>query len=322
MNDYYNKILSLLEKENLSETDKNYLAEIAGKNPEVKSFLNTYGKLGKIVKDTSHITLAELQDYILEKNNLNDEHSISLMKFSIIKNHLNSCKSCFSIYEELSAELNAADTAINKFIIDSVSRGKERDIKTQQLFKNKLIRYPIFSAVSILVLFLALEIFSTFTTPKNFRLGQINDKPLSAITRGRLSLEFQEGLAALDNGDYGKAISFFENDLINNKNGNSIFYTHYILGLTYLESAKKDFLGLFISFDTNDILKAVDNFNLCITDNISGNFPDVSFNAYFFMAKAEIILNNTALAKKYLGVVIDNKGSKLNEAKELLNKLE
>ncbi|MHB8579859.1 MAG: tetratricopeptide repeat protein [Ignavibacteriaceae bacterium] len=321
MDSNYNKIFRLLGESGLGDDYKNYLNDISAKDPEIKSFFAAYSRLDNIIKNSSHIPTEELGDYILKKNKFNERQSDSSKKIILIENHLYDCKTCKSVYEELSEEFYEVENAVDKYFDKSGIHEKVKVLYPLILFKNNYIRYAIVSTVSMIILFLGLEILSGITTPNNYRLGQIKDKSLSYITRGRSSFEFQEGLTALGNGNYDKAIKLFENDIANNKNGISIFYTHYILGLAYLESAKNDFVGLFPSFDFNKVRKAIDNFNLCISENSSGNYPDISFNSYFYMAKAELIRNNFALAKKYLQIVINNKGSKMNLAIELLDQL-
>jgi len=322
MDTNYSQILNLLEKETLNEEDKYLLRDIANKEPEAKTFLEAYKKLSKIINESSHISAEELGNYILIKSNLNADQSLSLKKYWLIDKHLKDCKFCYSVYNELSGELEESEGILNKYYDESKAEHTKAAKHTAYLFKNNLFKYSFISAVGIVVLFFGLGLFSNFITPKYYYLGKLNNKPLSSITRGTSSFEYQEGIAALDNGNYKEAISLFEKDIDKNINQASTFYAHYILGLTYMESAEKDFLGLFVSYDNKKIKKAVDNFNICISENNSGSYPDISFSSYYFMAKAELLLNNTDLAIKYLRIVVENKGSKMNEALELLKKLQ
>ncbi|MCK7526438.1 MAG: hypothetical protein MZV64_56980 [Ignavibacteriales bacterium] len=62
-------------------------------------------------------------------------------------------------------------------------------------------------------------------------------------TRGRTSELFQRGLDAIDRKDYDSAIQYLNDDVNKNQNDESIFYTHFILGITYVNKAESDFLG-------------------------------------------------------------------------------
>ena len=187
--------------------------------------------------------------------------------------------------------------------------------------KFNVFKYPVASVAIIIVLYFSLLIISDLTTPQYYKYSSINESSLNYVTRGRASNDFQAGLNALDEGNADLAIKFFKNDISGNKNDGTIFYTNYILGLTYLENSEKDFLGLFPSYNHNMVNAAIDNFHQCILKNNSGSFPDVTSNAYFFIAKAYLMLDNPGKAKKNLLVVIKLKGSRSVEALKLLDNI-
>ncbi len=56
--------------------------------------------------------------------------------------------------------------------------------------------------------------------------------------------------------------------------------------------------------------------------NDSGRFNNLKLNSYFYLAKASMMLKDEKAAKQYLTLVINGKGSKMEEAKYLLGEME
>ena len=56
------------------------------------------------------------------------------------------------------------------------------------------------------------------------------------------------------------AIQYLNDDVNKNQNDESIFYTHFVLGITYVNKAESDFLGLFKSFNKEDVEKGISEF--------------------------------------------------------------
>jgi len=194
--------------------------------------------------------------------------------------------------------------------------------KNNLIISNNILRYSFESVLSAAALYVVLMITSSIVTPETTQLAKIEDNAVNLITRGRATDEFQKGLAALDNNDFQEAVNYFNSDAKQNVKDESIFYTHYILGLTYLELSEKDFIGLFPTYNEKEVKLAIENFDKCVSKNTSGNYPDISANAYYYQAKAELMLGNKEAAVKFLQKVIELKGSKLDKAQEILKVLE
>ena len=60
---------------------------------------------------------------------------------------------------------------------------------------------------------------------------------------------FNRDLTQLKREDYNDAIKYLSEDITEHQNEKSIFYTYYIIGITYLKSSESDFIGLFKSYD-------------------------------------------------------------------------
>ncbi|MBK6913984.1 MAG: hypothetical protein IPH11_10120 [Ignavibacteriales bacterium] len=64
------------------------------------------------------------------------------------------------------------------------------------------------------------------------------------------------------------------------------------------------------------------NLQLSIEKNLSGKYQNLSMNAHFYIAKAYLMFDDKENAKKYLEKVIEEKGSKMIEAENILSDLE
>ncbi len=325
MKENVQKILTILAKDNLKKEDKDELESLLSPDPEAKKFFSNYNHLKNLVKDSSHISPDDLADYILFRNN-NTENGFASSRIKFIEKHIKECSKCSAAFLELSEEYSAIGKLVNSSACGGLQTSKavvqpERGERIS-FFQNRSFRYSFATVAAVIILFFSLAIISQLVTPKNIKLAKTEDNSLSYVTRGRASDEFQKGLVALGEKKFNDAANYFESDIKDNKNDETIFYTHYILGLTYLKISSRDFLGLFPSFDEYSVNKAIYNFKKSIAANNSGSFPDITSNSYYFLAKAELSLGKTSQAKKDLEMVIKIKGSKIDQAKELLNNLE
>lgn len=315
------KILNILSGDRIKDEETKQIENIIASDPEAKEFFKEFKIIEKLVEASSHLSEEDLVDYILFKNN-NLQKSLDISKIELIENHLKNCAKCSSAFMEFSGEYSDIDKYLSDNYMKPEQPARTINIAGSSFSKFKILRYSFASAAVAAVLFFLLAIVSQLTTPQNYKLASVNENSLNYVTRGRATDEFQKGLVALDNKNIGDAIGFFKEDIADNKNDETIFYTNYILGLAYLENSKKDFLGLFPSYDVNKVNNAIENFRQCILKNNSGSFPDITASSYFFMAKADLILNNTMQAKKDLQMVIHLNGSRSDEAKKLLNDLQ
>jgi tetratricopeptide (TPR) repeat protein len=315
------KILNILSGDHIKQEETKQIENIIASDPEAKEFFKEFNNIEKLVKASSHLSEEDLADYILYKNN-NLQKSPNTANIKLIEKHLKNCAKCSSAFMEFSEEYSGIDKYLSDNFLKTKQQAAAITAFKSSFSRYKTLRYSLTFATVVAVLFLFLAIVSQLTTPPNYRLASVKESSLNYVTRGRATDEFQKGLAALDNKNISEAVSFFKADIADNKNDETIFYTNYILGLTYLENSKNDFLGLFPSYDEKKVNDAIDNFRQCILKNNSGSFPDITASSYFFMAKAELMLNYTLQAKKDLQMVIDANGSRSDDAKKLLNELQ
>jgi len=141
-------------------------------------------------------------------------------------------------------------------------------------------------------------------------------------TRGRTSVLFQQGLNSIENGNYEKAIKFFNEDILENKNDKSIFYSYYIIGITYLKAAESDFIGLFKSFDKQDVELAISNLRESIDKNDSGDYDNLKLDSYYYIGRAYLLIEDNDSARSSFKKVIDGKGRFAIDSKNLIGKME
>lgn len=316
------KIIELLEKKILSDEEKIQLNSLVEGNPEAKKVYDIYNKLDASLKSV-HISLDNLRDYILYKNNLEPENRDIISNIPSIEVHLNKCERCTNEFKVLNEEYSELDF----FIADKFQAvpAKSKEEISAPILKARTTRTPIYAFASVLVIgivYLGLFLVSDLTSPANYNLASVSDNSENYVTRGRATNEFQESIKAIEENNFDKAIRHLENDISYNPDDETIFYSHYILGLSYLEKADKNFIGLFKSFNKDYAKNGLENLQLCIEKNTSGKFPDITYNSYFYSAKASIMLDDIESAKNYLKKVIYEKGSKMSEAQRILNELE
>jgi tetratricopeptide (TPR) repeat protein len=315
MNENIKKIEFLLSKDTLSKDDQEIIKEVVAKDSEAKDFYEKYVKLQNIVHASSHLNEEEIGEYILSKKNNQGKNRLSPQKIKHIEEHIKNCKECSKLFLELDEEFSEVTGFVEK------SFGTHDKIQPI-FFRRKIFGYSVISVLSIAAVYLIMMTTSLLVTPKTTILARVEKNEVNYVTRGRASDEFQKGLAALDNDNYLEAINYFTADVEKNTNDETIFYTHYILGLTYLKISEKNFLGMFPTYDKSKVEPAIQNFEKCISENTSGNYPDISANSYFYIGKAELMLGNKMQAKNNFNMVIMLKGSKVEKAKEILKELE
>lgn len=320
---HFEYILDLLQKESLTESEKSKIEEILKNDNETMVLYNTYIKLGKALSQASHLSFGEMKDFILVKNNLEPEDRNIFQKIPRIESHLRQCSICTEEFKMLNSEYSEVEIFLTKTYQQESNNTSQSDSKHNFFFRKMNPQYYALAAVLIIgLLFGSMFIVSELTTSSAINHASLDDKSDFYITRGRTTDYFQESIKALENEDYNSAIPFLEKDIEKNQNSETIFYSHYVLGLVQLEVAERNFFGLFPSYDTSTVEAGLKNLQLSIEKNSSGRYQNLSMNSYFYIAKAYLMLDDKESAKKYLMIVVDGKGSKMVEAKNILGELE
>jgi tetratricopeptide (TPR) repeat protein len=319
----FEKIIELVQKGNLSAEEQEILNSLLESDPEAQKLFNAYEKVGKALQP-AHISYNKLRDYVLIKNGLEPEVTLDHTGTCELENHLTECAVCSKEFKILNEEF----LDVQSFVSSSMNGAllSESELIQKAFTKQKFSpwRYPLYATFILGFIYLSLYLVSEFTTPKSYLLASLGDDTEFYVTRGRGTDEFQQSLEAIEDKNFEDAIVFLKKDIEKNPDDETIFYTYYIMGLSQLGSAEGRFAGLnlFLMFDKTKTRHALENFKICIEKNNSGKFPDITNNAYFYSAKAFLMLGNIESAKKYLRLVIDNKGSKMPVAHNMLNELE
>jgi hypothetical protein len=315
------KLLGFIQKEEESALSSVEIAEMKAllDTPEILEFYNTYKKIhNALISKTNHLSYETLSDYILLKNGLEPEDSNIILKLPEVEDHLRVCNTCLDEFRMLNNELNEIEGFLNK-----PADKTPKDTTTPSIFRKPLsTRYGIIAVLTIGIIYFTALVISQAVTPDNIEYAQIKNETDFYTTRGRMTNEFQSSLEALENKQYLKAIKHLELDIKNNTGDATLFYSYYILGLAYLETAENNILGLFPSYDQPSVVKGLKNLDMAINLNNTGRFRNVALDAYFYRAKALLMLGRNKEAKNNLKYVITNMGSKLVEAQEILKQME
>ena len=319
----YEKILDLLQKSSemdLSADEENQLQSLLKSDREAVQIADTYNKL-KVKMTAFHPDEEMLASYLMYENGEQiDDKSIPLLSEKI-KLHLSECSSCKNIYESLRTDYNEVSEFVGKrFSVNDSSKKSKPDFIFSAFISKSSFRYAFASLLIAGFVYLGLLTFSTLQTPdyaKNF----FTNEDEFYVTRGRTSLAFQKGLDAIENKNWDEAIKSLNEDIAGNSGESSIFYSHYVLGLTYLRSADSDFLGLFKTYDQAKVRLAVNNLEKTIALNISGNFENINLDANYYLGKAYLLLEDFEEAKTHLLYVVNKKGGLYKDAEVLLNSI-
>jgi len=284
-------------------------------------------KIEKIIRDSYHPTYDELGLYILYKNGIDPENNSVVRMAPKIELHIRKCNKCNSLFLELNNEYSDLDNFLSDQEPLRIHRKSEQlKIPGMPLIKTQL-KYFNFKFSGIILVLACVLYFGVFSvsgllTPASMKYAHIENISDLYETRGRVTSDFQESLKAFENRDYENTVKWLKKDIEYNHGDETVFYSHYILGLAYLKSAHSDFIGLFPSYDKVKVNKGISAFNKALELNNSGKFRNITLDIYFFLAKADLMLNNVTEAKENLKKVIAEKGSNLNEAKKILSGLD
>lgn len=320
----FEKILELLEKQNLTEEEQSALKQLSDSDEELKSFITVYKNLNSSLSAPGHIPTDLLAAYVLsEKGDESENKLIEILKGKI-KSHLAECSICKNEFNSLGNEYSEIEKRVNK----SVNRELQplltkKDFTLSALFKQtSTFKYAFATLAVFAITYSALFLISSSTTPdykKNIFSFEQED---FYKTRGRTSSLFQQGLNAIDNHDYTKAIEYLSMDIKEHQNEKSIFYSYYIIAITYLQASESDFIGLFKSYNTEKVNLAIANLKESIDKNNSGDYENLKLDSYYYLGRAYLLLDDRESAVTNFKKVIDGKGQYSVESSQLINQLE
>jgi len=317
----FDKILELLEKNSLTPVEKQLLEEFSESDEEIKSFIVMYRSLNNSLSTSEHINPDLLASYILFEMGDESNNKLILSIRQKIKSHLDKCTICKNDYNELVKEYSE----IQKHVSNSVARTSQFSSKKKNIFipsfvkPSSTFRYAFATLAVFVVAYFGLFIVSTSITPDYKNNIFTNEQEDFYKTRGRTSPLFQQGLNAIDKSDYSRAIEFLSEDIQKHQNERSIFYSHYILGITYLKASEKDYIGLFKSYDRENVNLAIANLKESVDKNNSGDYESLKLDAYYYMGRAYLLNDERDSAITNFQKVIDGKGRYSKESAQLIS---
>jgi len=322
--DKFDKILELLEKKSLTEVEKKLLAEFSNSDDEIKSFVSSYKTLSNTLSTSGHISPDLLASYIIFERGDDSENNIVAILKEKIKSHLEVCEDCKTEYNVLKNEYSDIEQYVSKFVVrDSQSSVKEKNFFLPSFLRtSSSFKYAFATLAVFVVAYFGLFIVSTSITPDYKKNIFTNEQEDFYKTRGRTSPLFQQGLNAIDKTDYSRAIEFLSEDIQKHQNERSIFYSHYILGITYLKASEKDYIGLFKSYDRENVNLAIANLKESIDKNNSGDYESLKLDAYYYLGRAYLLKDERDSAVRSLQKVVEGKGRYSKESAQLISDLE
>jgi hypothetical protein len=316
----FDYIINLIEKKDLTKEESEKLTALLKDDPNLKELINLYIKIKSAYEKTDHPDADLLGEYILFKNELIKDAGKIIPVIPDIEKHLRECEQCREEYKLFNSEFEA----INAFVGETITNAEKKSLIKNLLLDKSLVyvRYSLASVFMVGIIYFILFFISARSLSPIQKLAGNYDKTEYYVTRGRASDEFQKSMIALENNNYKRTIEFLEQDIRNNSNDATIFYSYYILGMVYLEDSYADFLNLFPSYNKEKVNKGIINLKECINKNSSDEFLNIKYDAFYFIGKGYLMLDNKKQAAQYFRLVIDYNGSKSEEAKQILDELE
>lgn len=321
MMDNIDKIIELLEKEVLSAEERNEFNKLLAATPGANDLVSTYNGLRKAYGKYSHISDTMLGEYVLYKQNMLEDKRTMILLERKFEDHLRNCEQCTTSFKALNEEYEDVDSFLTRSIKDAASEQDKQEISKGFLYKIRPVKLAFASAAMLIIIYFGMFTASSLLIPEYKQYAIAEDERDFYNTRGRTSEAFQRSLAAIDNKEYSLAIKFLEEDIETNKNENSIFYSHFILGVTYIQSSESSFLGTFKSYNRQKVEQGIDNLKKSVELNNSGRYDNLNFDAHYFIGKAYILIDDFSSAEDHLEVVVKNRGSYYKKAEELLDKI-
>lgn len=316
------KIIELLEKHNLTDVEKELLKQYSESENEVKSFIAIYRDLESSLSKGEHINADLLASFIMYEAGDDTNDKVVKILGPKISKHLKECSECKNEYDELKSEYSVITDHVSNSLSEKSESKQGSMFVSSFLKKTGAFKYAFAVIAVLLITYIGLFVVSSSITP-DYKKNLFQDEfENSNLTRGRTSPLFQQGMNAIDEKNFPKAIEFLKQDIIEHQNEKSIFYSHYILGLTYLKISESDFLGLFKSYNSENVDLAISNFQLALEKNNSGSYENLKLDTYYYLGRSYLLIQNTESAISNLNKVIEGKGKFAAEAQKLISGLE
>jgi hypothetical protein len=234
--------------------------------------------------------------------------------------HLRSCAVCKATYLELREEADLLDSYLDEAIEGSATEtGKPMKPGRARIFTLPVYRYAAAAVLVIGLFYSGISFYPDAFMPRRYSLGDISSLQLSSITRGLDNPQLQSAQFEIQNKNYDKAIALLEGYIKSEQQ--DVFYVNYLLGLTYLHASKQNVALVVPGYNEQYLRKAKEHLLTSIQLNTNPQLVNISLDAAFYAAKAAILLNQNDEARQLLNRVVAEKGSMMDEAKNLVERL-
>lgn len=339
-NKYYEQIINLDE---LTESEKDKLIKHAQGCDVCQKHLHEISVINGALRQfrtESHVNdelLTRYGIYIAGSKKADyDGKKLTKQEISLVKNHVEHCNECKLKVEQITEDYTEIDMYLRDQMVPNTTLGKRMVIPkiTKQIsftirsafnsIQEMLFPIQLRTMPTAIMTFATLLIVIWFSplfrgeTDAIYKLAVINKDKIQDITRGASSQIMYDGFTAFNEGDYKSAIVLLEEFIQSDSVATSLAYVHECIGIAYLRESERNFLGRFKGFNVDNVNQGIEHFQKIIdlTDNIR-----LQENAYWYLGKAYLMINEILLAKKSFDSVIELKGKKIEQAKIILAEL-
>ncbi len=318
----FEKVIHILEREAIPYEDKEYLKRISAEDIDIKNFISVHSKLKRIFNSSCHLDMEILAEFILYYDgDLGAAEYIPEITDKI-EDHLTECSVCNNLYLSFTEEFQRVDDFVSRAINDNEDIEFQKGPSVFSRIRKTNFRAVITAIILLLIAYFGMMITSYYSTPSYkiniFEFDAINN----SLTQSRDTELYKQGLTAYNKENFDGAIGLLMEDIIQNKNDNTIHFSHYLLGLAYLKSSENNILGTFRSYDHVRVNEGVGNLMIFIEKNGGSVNERASFDAHYYIAKAYLSIDAIEAAKIHLQIVIEKRGKFYSDAVEILNVIE
>jgi tetratricopeptide (TPR) repeat protein len=317
------EIIHILDEEEILPEEREYLNQVSTEDIELKKFIDVHLQLRETLNSNSHIDMEILAEFILYYDGDLDAAEYVPQITDKIEDHLSECDICNQLYINFNREFQRVNDYVTKAII-----GSEEDFvdeKGPSIF-SRIKRWNYRAALSAIILLLityaGMKVTSYYSTPFYMKDIFSIEGQNNLLAHARASDSYKKGLIAFYQEEYQKSIGYLMEDIIKNPDDSTIFFSYYLLGLTYLKSSENDILGTFKSYNHIRVDNGIENLLLSVEKNNSGNFERLNLDAHYFVAKAYIAAEELELAREHLQIVVDERGKYFSSAFKILKSLD
>ena len=318
--DKLEKILELLEKKHLTVEERKFISDAELYDPEVKELLSLHSNLEKSFEHKLHQDPDLIADVVLFENGEDPSDSSVKHIYSQIKTHIESCETCKEEYNSYLEEYRTAAKHTSE-LVSEVKSEKERQVESSRIFSAmnfSRVKYAAASLLIIIISYAGLYLYSSLNVPEYKKSVLTEDSSELFITRGRTSVLFQKSIDAINKNEIDKAIEYLKQDIKENSNDRTIFYSYYILGVLQIEDSEESFIGLFKNYNDEKVYEAISSLTKAISLNNSGDYFNITLEIHYNLGRAHLLTDDFNSAEDHFSIVIENKGKYYRESEQML----